>query len=282
MLPMNDQLALFTPPVPAKADHDAPGGSRERGPDWPHTTWRFGSGREIEYRHPEPTSPPPAAVLGGAWQWNPLVPGWRLDYPRPAVLPRSEGRRRRPARPEAPPAARLPRDRPPAVGRALPALRPAERRVLGRPWLARLERPQGGRGLRGGGGGRPSLLRPHGCRRAGAGSPESPLPFHAVGRRLLQRLRRDLLERLPGSLQRLLPAAGEGRRPLNPRGGPYSAQCRSAIESSPRGKGRTSPRREAAVALSPSTFTQSPLPGVRRGGGPQSPQRIGDCPRHRS
>ena len=83
MLPMNDQLALFTAPVPAKADHDGPGSSRERDPDWPHTTWRFGPGREIEYRHPEPTSPPPAAVLGGAWQWNPLVPGWRLDYPRP-------------------------------------------------------------------------------------------------------------------------------------------------------------------------------------------------------
>ena len=79
---MNDQLALFTAPVPAKADHDVPGISRERDPDWPHATWRFGSGRGIEYRHPEPT-PPPAAVLGGAWQWNPLVPGWRLDYPRP-------------------------------------------------------------------------------------------------------------------------------------------------------------------------------------------------------
>ena len=85
MLPMNDQLALFTPPMPAKVDHDGPGSSRDRAPDWPHTTWRFGPGREIEYRHPEPTSPPPAAVLGGAWQWNPLVPGWRLDYPSPPV-----------------------------------------------------------------------------------------------------------------------------------------------------------------------------------------------------
>ena len=83
MLPMSDQLALFTAPVPAKADHDVPGISRDRDPDWPHATWRFGSGRGIEYRHPEPTTPPPAAVLGGAWQWNPLGPGWRLDYPRP-------------------------------------------------------------------------------------------------------------------------------------------------------------------------------------------------------
>ena len=83
LLAMNDQLALFTAPVPVTAEHDRPGNPLNRDPAWPHATWRFGSGRGIEYRHPEPTTPPPAAVLGGAWQWNPLVPGWRLDYPRP-------------------------------------------------------------------------------------------------------------------------------------------------------------------------------------------------------
>ncbi len=90
---MNDQLALFTAPAPPKADYDGPDGSPERDPAWPHTTWRFGLGREIEYREPEPTSPAPPAVLGGEWAWNPLVPGWRIDYAVPpfSLDPRGDG-----------------------------------------------------------------------------------------------------------------------------------------------------------------------------------------------
>src|SRR5690606_36884659 len=62
----------------------------------PHTAWRFGPGREIEYRHQVPTSPAPPPLLGGEWRWNPLVPGWHLDYPEPplSLVPRGKTRDR--------------------------------------------------------------------------------------------------------------------------------------------------------------------------------------------
>jgi len=80
--PMLEQLGLFGSASPA-AD---PCLTKERAAAddaWPHRTWRFGPGHSIEYRNPEPTSPAPPAVLGGEWAWNPLVPGWRIDYAVP-------------------------------------------------------------------------------------------------------------------------------------------------------------------------------------------------------
>jgi len=89
---MQEQLGLFSLASPA-AD---PCLTKERAAAdgaWPHRTWRFGPGRSIEYRDPEPTSPTPPAVLGGEWTWNPLVPGWRIDYAVPpfSLAPRGDG-----------------------------------------------------------------------------------------------------------------------------------------------------------------------------------------------
>ena len=143
-----------------------------------------------------------------------------------AVLPRSAWRRCRPTWPEAAPAAGLPRDRPETPGGPLPPLRRAERRALGWPRLVRLERPQGCGCLRGGGGGRASLLRAHRGRRAGtrsrqsaclttrAGVPDSVPPA----------------ARSPGTTSEILPAPTTGRprrrsAPESPRGS-YSARCR--------------------------------------------------------
>jgi hypothetical protein len=90
---MRHQLGLFDQPpatteiavVPAarpSAQVDPPKGAAAD-EIWRDRNWRFGPGREIVYLHPEPTSPAPPAVRGGEWDWNPLVPGWRLSYSRP-------------------------------------------------------------------------------------------------------------------------------------------------------------------------------------------------------
>ncbi|MBZ0090494.1 MAG: hypothetical protein K8H90_08965, partial [Thermoanaerobaculia bacterium] len=82
---MSQQLGLFATPSITIAPATFEAGGVDRDPDWPHTTWRFGPGRDIEYRQPVPTSPAPPPVFGGEWHWNPLVPGWRLDYPEPPL-----------------------------------------------------------------------------------------------------------------------------------------------------------------------------------------------------
>lgn len=93
---MSQQLGLFTTTSTAIVPAASEAGRVERDPNWPHATWRFGPGREIEYRHPMPTSPAPPPLLGGEWHWNPLVPGWRVDYPEPpqSLAPRGETRDR--------------------------------------------------------------------------------------------------------------------------------------------------------------------------------------------
>lgn len=93
---VSQQLGLFTTTSTTIVPAASEAGGVDRDPDWPHTTWRFGPGREIEYRHPVPTSPAPPPLLGGEWHWNPLAPGWQLDYPQPplSLAPRGETRDR--------------------------------------------------------------------------------------------------------------------------------------------------------------------------------------------
>jgi len=83
------QIPLF---VATEPDSNSPATLPEKSAEWPHATWRFGPGHEIEYRHPAPTSPAPPPVVGGDWRWNPLVPGWRLEYVEPPfpLAPRGE------------------------------------------------------------------------------------------------------------------------------------------------------------------------------------------------
>lgn len=87
---MHRQLRIFDPlqgparrsAVPAAHRGGAAAPPPEDG--WHHDrNWRFGPGHRIEYRYPRPTSPAPLAVRGAGWEWNPLVPGWQLYYPRP-------------------------------------------------------------------------------------------------------------------------------------------------------------------------------------------------------
>jgi hypothetical protein len=90
---MHRQLTIFAgQPAPTPAtQRAAQTGAPEDG--WHHDrNWRFGPAHRIEYRYPRPTSPAPPAVVGAAWEWNPLVPGWRLHYPRPpfSLAPRGE------------------------------------------------------------------------------------------------------------------------------------------------------------------------------------------------
>src|SRR5690606_24816540 len=89
--PMLEQLGLFSSASPA-ADRCLTKERAAADDAWPHRTWRFGPGHSIEYREREATSPAPPAVLGGEWAWNPLVPGWRIDYPVPpfSLDPRGE------------------------------------------------------------------------------------------------------------------------------------------------------------------------------------------------
>jgi hypothetical protein len=68
---------VSAPTTPRGAARPAP----ER--PWQAGTWRIEPGHPVEYRYPEPTSPAPPAVQGAIWEWNPLVPGWRLHYPCP-------------------------------------------------------------------------------------------------------------------------------------------------------------------------------------------------------
>lgn len=96
---MRSQLGLFdqapvteTTTIVPRLHGPAAGAAAAEDDIWRERPWRFGPGREIEYLHPEPTSPVPPAVLGGQWQWNPLVPGWRLYYQEPpfSLVPRGE------------------------------------------------------------------------------------------------------------------------------------------------------------------------------------------------
>ena len=177
-----------------------------------------------------------ARRVGRRMGLEPAGSGLADRLPGSAVLPRPARRGCRPTWSEAAPSAGLPRDRPETLGGPLPPLRRAERRKVGWPRLVRLERPEGCNRLRGGGGGRASLLRAHPGRRAGTRSRQSAVSLHAVGRRILCLLRRGLLERLPRSCQRLLPAAREGGWTLKPYGGSYSARRRRRSSQVPEPK----------------------------------------------
>jgi len=85
---MSPQLDLFQL-LPAMAEtvpeSSKRSGATEGAPErpWQNGTWRIEPGRQVEYRYPEPSSPAPPALYGATWEWNPLVPGWRLHYPCP-------------------------------------------------------------------------------------------------------------------------------------------------------------------------------------------------------
>ncbi len=85
---------------------------------------------------------------------------------------------------------------------------------------------------------------------------------------------------LPRPFQRLPPAVGEGRRPLKPTRGSYSAGAEPDRATStgqrPHIASPGSTRRAHSLDLHAVT-----LPGIRRRSGIHATQRIGDCPRHR-
>ena len=98
---MRQQLDLFgQPPAAGRAvvesetqlACDACGQPGMASGPWDGRNWRFAANHDVEYLHPEPTSPAPPGVTGGEWQWNPLVPGWRLRYSEPPFshMPRGE------------------------------------------------------------------------------------------------------------------------------------------------------------------------------------------------